>query len=59
VGGGGIPGFVVAATDSRIIGNTFSSNPNQSVDATITILPGSKGNIFQNNQGFVMVGDVH
>jgi hypothetical protein len=59
VGGGGIPGFVVMATDSRIIGNTFSSNPNQSVDATITILPGSRGNIFQNNQGFVMVGNVH
>jgi parallel beta helix pectate lyase-like protein len=59
VGGGGIPGFVVVATNSRIVGNTFSSNPNQSVDATITILPGSKGNVFQNNRGFVMIGDVH
>jgi len=59
VGGGGIPGFVVTATDSRIIGNTFSSNPNQSVDATITIRPGSNRNTFQNNQGFVIVGDPH
>jgi hypothetical protein len=58
VGGGGIPGFAVLATDSRIIGNTFSSNPNQSVDGTITVLPGSKGNIFQNNYGFQIVGDV-
>lgn len=59
VGGGGIPGFVVVATDSRIVGNTFSSNPNQSVDGTITVLPGSKGNVFQNNRGFQIVGDVH
>jgi hypothetical protein len=59
VGGGGIPGFVVMATNSRIVGNTFSSNPNNSVDATITIIPGSKGNIFQNNQGFRIVGDAH
>jgi hypothetical protein len=59
VGGGGTPGFVVLATDSRIVGNTFSSNPNQSVDGTITVLPGSKGNIFQNNHGFQIVGDVH
>lgn len=59
VGGGGTPGFVVQATDCRIVGNTFSSNPNQSVDGTITVLPGSKGNIFQNNHGFQIVGDVH
>lgn len=59
VGGGGTPGFVVLATDCRIVGNTFSSNPNQSVDSTITVLPGSKGNIFQNNRGFQIVGDVH
>ncbi len=59
VGGGGTPGFVVLATDCQIVGNTFSSNPNQSVDGTITVLPGSKGNIFQNNRGFQIVGDVH
>jgi polygalacturonase len=59
VGGGGTPGFVVQATDSQIIGNTFSFHPNQSVDATITVLPGSKRNVFQNNQGFLVVGDVH
>lgn len=59
VGGGGIPGFVVAGSDNRIIGNTFSANPNQSVDATITIRPGSSRNTFQNNQGFVIVGDTH
>jgi len=59
VGGGGIPGFVVLATDSQIIGNTFSSNPEQSVDPTITILPGSKRNVYQNNRGFLIVGDAH
>jgi hypothetical protein len=59
VGGGGIPGFVVAASDSRIIGNTFSANPNQSVDGTITVRPGSRRNTFQNNQGFAIVGDTH
>ena len=59
VGGGGIPGFVVLATDSQIIGNTFSFNPEQSVDGTITILPGSRRNVYQNNRGFQIVGDAH
>jgi hypothetical protein len=59
VGGGGIPGFVVLATDSQIIGNTFSSNPEQSVDNSITILPGSRRNVYQNNRGFQLVGDAH
>jgi hypothetical protein len=58
VGGGGTPGFVVLATNSQIIGNTFSSNPNQSVDGTITILPGSARNVYQNNRGLQIVGDL-
>jgi hypothetical protein len=59
VGGGGTPGFVVQGTNCRIVGNIFSSNPNQPVDGTITVLPGSSGNTFQNNSGFQVVGDVH
>jgi hypothetical protein len=58
VGGGGTRGFVVHAINSQIIGNTFSWNPNQSIDNTITILPGSKGNTYQNNRGFQIVGEV-
>ena len=59
VGGGGIPGFVVLATDSQIIGNTFTYNPEQSVDPTMKILPGSRRNVYQNNRGFLIVGDAH
>ena len=58
VGGGGIPGFVVHATDSRIINNSFTYSGDGPVDATMLILPGSKGNIYQNNRGFGLSGDV-
>ena len=57
-GSGGTPGFVVLATNSKIIGNTYDANPNQSSDGRLMILPGSKGNTYQNNRGFEMVGEV-
>jgi len=58
VGGGGTPGFVVGATDSQIINNTFTYSGAGPVDNTMVILPGSKGNIYQNNRGFALSGDV-
>ena len=59
VGGGGIPGFVVLATNSQIIGNTLTYSGNGPVEGTITVLPGSRGNIFQNNRGWGLSGDIH
>lgn len=59
VGGGGTPGFVVSATNSQIIGNSFASNGNQPADGTIVVRAGSRGNIFQNNRGWVLSGDIH
>lgn len=58
VGGGGIPGFVLFATDSQIVNNTFTYSGNGPVDNTMVILPGSTRNVYQNNRGFVMSGDV-
>jgi hypothetical protein len=52
VGGGGVAGFVVLATNSEIVGNTITSLGNQPADGTITVLPGSRGNIIQNNRGW-------
>ncbi|HEV7475268.1 MAG TPA: right-handed parallel beta-helix repeat-containing protein [Pyrinomonadaceae bacterium] len=57
VGGGGIPGFVVMATNSQIINNTLTYSGNGPVDNSMVILPGSKGNVYQNNRGFVLKGD--
>jgi len=58
VGGGGIPGFVVLDTDSQIINNSFTYSGAGPVDGTIVALPGSKGNIYRNNRGFGLSGDV-
>ena len=59
VAGGGIYGFVVAATNSRIIDNTFTYTGNGPVENTIMVLPGSRGNTFQNNRGWRLSGDIH
>ena len=56
VGGGGIPGFRVNATDSRIINNTFTYSGSGSVDATIVVSPSSRNNVFRQNTGFQIVG---
>ncbi len=58
VGGGGIPGFVVLATDSQIINNTFTYSGAGPADGTVLILPGSKRNIYRNNRGFGISGDI-
>jgi hypothetical protein len=56
VGGGGIPGFVVLATDSEVSGNTFTYTGNQPADGTISVLPGSARNVFRDNRGWVISG---
>ena len=58
VGGGGIPGFVVAGTNNQITGNTVTNTGNGPVDNRMVILEGSRGNIFQNNRGWVLTGTI-
>jgi hypothetical protein len=58
VGGGGTPGFVDASTNSQSTKNTFSYSGAGPSDGTMLIMPGSKGNIYQNNPGFGLRGDV-
>jgi hypothetical protein len=58
VGGGGIAGFVVDATDSQIIGNSFTYSGNGPADGTIQVTPGSKRNTFQNNPGWGISGNI-
>jgi hypothetical protein len=58
VGGGGTPGFVVELTDSRITDNTFSYTGRGPVDAQIVVQPASQRNLFRNNRGFTMSGNV-
>lgn len=56
VGGGGIHGFVVMATNSQITGNTFTYSGAGPVDGTIEVLPGSARNVLQNNRGWSISG---
>lgn len=58
VGGGGTSGFVVRVTNSQIIGNTFNYSGNGPADASLVVLPGSRGNTFQNNRGFNVSGNI-
>jgi hypothetical protein len=57
VGGGGTHGFVVSATDSQIVNNTFTYSGQGPADGTMLILPGSKRNVYRNNSGFGLSGD--
>ena len=59
VGGGGIPGFVVLATNSQIIGNSLSYSGAGPVDSKLEVLPGSARNVFQNNRGWEISGNIH
>jgi hypothetical protein len=58
VGGGGTPGFVVVATNSQIVGNTFTYSGRGPADGTMMVLPNSKGNTIQNNPGWGVRGDI-
>lgn len=57
VGGGGTAGFVVAATNSRITGNTHVYSGRGPADGRMTVLDGSRGNIIQNNPGWTVIGN--
>ncbi len=59
VGGGGIPGFVVQATNSQFIGNSLSYSGAGPIDSQLQILPGSARNVFQNNRGWQPNGNIH
>ncbi|HSS20676.1 MAG TPA: right-handed parallel beta-helix repeat-containing protein [Pyrinomonadaceae bacterium] len=58
VGGGGTNGFVVQATNSQIINNTFQYSGQGPADDNIVVLPGSSNNVFQNNRGWNVRGVV-
>lgn len=58
VGGGGTPGFVVIATNSQIVNNSMVYSGAGPADNRLMILEGSKGNVFQNNTGWEMVGNI-
>jgi hypothetical protein len=58
VGGGGTPGFVVIATNSQIVNNSLAYSGAGPADNRLMILEGSKGNVFQNNPGWEMVGNI-
>ena len=57
VGGGGTPGFFVMATDSEIIGNTFTFT-NLPADSTMLVLPSSARNVFRDNRGWDLSGKI-
>jgi len=58
VGGGGTPGFVVAVTNSQIADNTFTYSGAGPVDGNIVISPESRNNIYRNNRGFGLSGNI-
>jgi hypothetical protein len=51
-------GFAVLATGSQIIGNTLTYSGRGPADGTLQVLPGSARNVFQNNRGWNVVGNV-
>jgi parallel beta helix pectate lyase-like protein len=53
VGGGGTPGFFVWASDSEIIGNSFTFT-NLPADGTMVIIAGSARNVIRDNPGFIL-----
>ena len=54
IGGGGTPGFVVTATNSRIVNNTFTYTGRGPADGRMVISRDSHNNVYQNNHGFEM-----
>jgi hypothetical protein len=49
---------ILMKSRSSVIGSGWESIIAGPVDGTMLILPGSKGNIYQNNRGFTLSGDV-
>lgn len=57
VGGGGIPGFVVIASNSRIVNNTFTYTGRGPADGRMVIAAESHSNVIENNRGFDLARD--
>jgi hypothetical protein len=51
VGGGGIPGFYVAVTNSQITDNSFTYSGNGPADGSVAMPIGNHGNTIRNNPG--------
>ncbi|HST53601.1 MAG TPA: right-handed parallel beta-helix repeat-containing protein [Pyrinomonadaceae bacterium] len=51
VGGGGLPGFYVAVTDSRIEGNSFRSTGVGPADNSVKVVGPFRNNVVRNNPG--------
>lgn len=58
VGGGGTAGFVVIATNSRIVGNSLVYSGRGPADGRMTVLAGSRGNTIQDNPGWTITGEI-
>jgi Right handed beta helix region len=51
VGGGGIPGFYVAVSNSQIVGNSFTYTGNGPADGSVQMVGGGRGNTIRDNPG--------
>jgi parallel beta helix pectate lyase-like protein len=51
VGGGGIPGFYVAVSNSQIVGNSFTYSGNGPADGSVQMVGGGRGNTIRDNPG--------
>jgi Right handed beta helix region len=51
VGGGGLPGFYVAVTNSQITGNSFTYSGNGPADGSVAMPVGNRGNTIRDNPG--------
>jgi parallel beta helix pectate lyase-like protein len=58
VGGGGTPGFMIDATNSEFVGNTLTYSGAGPVDRRMIIAPSSRSNVFQNNSGWEVSGNI-
>jgi len=58
VGGGGTPGFVVDANHSRIVNNTLTYSGVGPVAGRMIVSATSRDNVFENNRGFQIVGNI-
>ena len=57
VGGGGLPGFVVITSNSRVVNNTFTYTGRGPADGRMVIAAGSHSNVIENNRGFDIARD--
>jgi hypothetical protein len=51
VGGGGLPGFYMAISNSQIVGNSFTYTGNGPADGSVQMVGGGRGNTIRDNPG--------